>query len=115
MNTVCDYFSTFKGFGYYLYDTKHKCPQNYIKITLFKDKDGRKLPLEYDWLRFCNVLELSRIISQILFGHEQRILHDSSGKSALGFSPFFFLLKNLTTNEAETSPGKLYYKHLHSQ
>ena len=93
MNTVCDYFSTFKGFGYYLYDTKHKCPQNYIKIILFKDKDGRKLPLEYDWLRFCSVLEMSRIISQILFWHEQRIYTTLLEIVPSDFHPFFFFSK----------------------
>ena len=35
-----------KGFGYCLYDTKHKLPQIYIKFTQFEDNDGRKLPLK---------------------------------------------------------------------
>ena len=36
--------SLVKGFTYFLSDTKHKSPQ--IKLTWFKDDDGRKLPFK---------------------------------------------------------------------
>ena len=29
-----------EGFGYFLYDTKHKHPQIYIKLTWFEDNDS---------------------------------------------------------------------------
>lgn len=35
--------SVFKGFGYFWYNTKHKHPQTYIKLTRLIDNDGRKL------------------------------------------------------------------------
>ena len=43
--SICTYISV-KGYGYFLLDTKHKFSQNYIKLTRFEDKDGRKLPLK---------------------------------------------------------------------
>ena len=44
----------FKGFGYFLYETKHKCPQIYIRLTWFKDSDGGKIPLKYNLLKCCS-------------------------------------------------------------
>ena len=41
----------FKGFGYYLYYRKTRCPQIYIKLTPFEDNDGRRHPLKYYLMR----------------------------------------------------------------
>ena len=85
---------------------KTQCPQIYIKLTLFEDNDGRKLPFKFYLLRCCSFWEISKTKSQTYFRLSWKHL-------SMIFT--FFFLKNLTTNVAEYSPGKLYYIHLHSQ
>ena len=51
---------TLTRFGYFLFDTKHKCSQIYIKLTLLKDNDSRKLPLKYYLLRCCSFWGMSK-------------------------------------------------------
>ena len=111
----------FKGIGYFLYNTINKSLQIFIKLTRFKDIDGRKLSLKYYFLRCCSFWEMSKTISHKKFISVRRKNYFSmydwfiwlSWKHCSMLFKFFF--KNLATNKAETSTGKLYYIHLHSQ
>ena len=78
------------GFGYILY-------------FCVRDNGGKKLPLKYYLLRCCSVLEMS--ISN--YFNMQNGFYATLLKTSLNYFNFFFLI-NLTTNEAETSTGKLY-------
>ena len=93
-----------------MYDTKHKYPQIYIKLTSFKDNDCKKLPCKLYLLRCCSFWEISKTSSR----KWHFCMYTTFLKTVLCEIHFFFLEKKLTINEAETSTGKLYYIHPHS-
>ena len=86
-----------KGFGCFLYDTKHKRPQIDIKLTRFKDNDSRKLRFKYYLLRYGSYWEISKTISRkaIFCLSEMKIIlactvfRNSPENIALWCSPFF--------------------------
>ena len=81
--------------------------KNNIKFTQFKDNDSRTPLIKYYLLRSCSFWEISKTMLQQICLSPLFYL-----KILFCDFHFFFFLKNLTTNEAETSTGKL---HLHSQ
>ena len=62
----------------------------------FNDNDGKKLPYKKNKLLMCYSFYYPTLLKALL-------------------CDVHFVLKNLTTNEAETFTGKLYYMHRHSQ
>ena len=88
---------------------KTQCPQIIIKLTQF---ESRKLPFEYYSLRRRSFWEMSKTKMSQNFFLAYNVFTQLSWNLALWF---WFCLINLTTNDAETSTCKLYYKHLHSQ